>query len=128
VNSSASGANVGSFTFMALPASILGNGAPTVTINFDPLSSGNYAAFVLVGSNGGSAFFDVVGQGGGCPVAKVEFQTPDGSGWVQYNNATYFTFGNVTPICWNGVWWRMLLWQQPYRRRQRSLSGLCYAM
>jgi hypothetical protein len=95
-NSSASGATVGPFTFIALPASIPGNGASTVTINFDPLSSGNYAAFVLVSSNGGSALFDVVGQGGDYPVAKVEFQTPDGSGWVQYNNATYFTFGNVT--------------------------------
>ena len=95
------------------------HGASTVTINFDPLSSGNYDAFVLVSSNSGKALFDVVGQGGDYLVVKVEFQTPDGSGWVQYSNATYFTFGNVTPICRNGVWWRVLLWQQPYRRRQR---------
>jgi hypothetical protein len=48
---------------MALPASIPGNGASTVTINFDPLSSGNYAAFVPVSPNGGSALFYGVGQG-----------------------------------------------------------------
>lgn len=95
-NSSASGATIGPFTFFALPATIPGKGASTVTINFNPLTSGNYAAFVLVESNGGSAVFDVVGQGGDYPVAKIEFQTPDGSGWVPYNNASYFTFGNVT--------------------------------
>lgn len=79
-NSSASGATIGPFTFFALPATIPGKGASTVTINFNPLTSGNYAAFVLVESNGGSAVFDVVGQGGDYPVAKIEFQTPDGSG------------------------------------------------
>lgn len=93
---SASRTNVGPFTLFALPSSIPRNSATTVTINFLPPSSGNYAVFVNVVSNGGSAVFDVVGQGGDYPVAKVEFQTPDGSGWVQYNNATYFTFGNVT--------------------------------
>jgi hypothetical protein len=65
-------------------------------INFNPLTSGNYVAFVLVESNGGSAVFDVVRQGGDYPVAKIEFQTPGGSGWVSYNNASYFTFGIVT--------------------------------
>ena len=95
-NSSVSGTVVGPFTFMVLPASIPGNSASTIVINFDPLTSGNYAAFVLVKSNGGSALFDVVGQGGDYPVAKIEFQTPDGSGWVPYNNASYFSFGNVT--------------------------------
>jgi hypothetical protein len=95
-NSSASGAVVGPFTFMALPSSVPGNSASTVTINFNPVTSGNYASFVLVGSNGGSALFDVVGQGGDYPVAKIEFQTPDASGWVPYNNSSYFTFGNVT--------------------------------
>ena len=86
---------IGPFTFIALPSTIPGKSAETVTINFNPATSGNYAAFVLVNSNGGSALFDVVGQGGDVPVAKLEFQTPDGTGWAAFNNASYFSFGNV---------------------------------
>ena len=39
---------------------------------------------------------DVVASGSDYPVAKLEFQTVDGSAWVPFDNTTYFTFGNVT--------------------------------
>jgi hypothetical protein len=63
---------------------------------FNPPESGNYAVYVQVNSNGGSVVFDVVATGSDYPAAVLEFQKPDGSRWVKYNNLTAFTFGDVT--------------------------------
>jgi hypothetical protein len=98
-NTSASGMpQAGPFTFYGLPSTIPANGNAAVTINFDTPVSGNFAAYLAVTSTGGSALLDVFGTSGDPPLALVEFQTPDGLDWVQYDHAnpSNFTFGNVT--------------------------------
>ncbi|PMD40623.1 WSC-domain-containing protein [Hyaloscypha variabilis F] len=95
-NTTSAGPKAGAFTFIGLPTTIPGNSAVTVTVNFDTSASGNFAAYVQVVSNGGTKVFDVVGTCGSPPVALLEFQTPDGTGWVQYQEGQNFTFGNVT--------------------------------
>ncbi|KAH8801520.1 WSC domain-containing protein [Xylogone sp. PMI_703] len=95
-NTTAIGPKVGPFTFIGLPTIIPGNSEITVTINFDTATSGNYAAYLQVNSDGGNKIFDVVGTSGDSPLALVEFQTPDGSDWVPFDSAKNFTFGNVT--------------------------------
>ena len=87
---------VSAFMFYNLPTSIQPNSAVTVPINFNPASSGNYAVYVQVISNGGTKVFDAVATGSDYPAAVLEFQTPDGTGWAKYSNSTPFTFGNVT--------------------------------
>lgn len=95
-NQTSSGPKVGAFTFIGLPSSIPGNSGVTVTVNFDTSASGNFAAYLNIVSNGGTKVADIVGTSGSAPVAVVEFQTPDGLGWVEYQNGVNFTFGNVT--------------------------------
>jgi hypothetical protein len=95
-NATSSGPKAGAFTFIGLPTTIPGNSAVTITVNFDTSASGNFAAYVRVVSNGSTKVFDVVGTSGSAPVALLEFQTPDGTGWVQYKEGQNFTFGNVT--------------------------------
>lgn len=91
------GPKVGPFTFKDLPTSIPGNGQVTVDIVFDPATSGNFAVYVHVRSDGGIKIFDVFGTAGTNPVALLEFQAADGSGtWIEYtHNSPPFTFGNV---------------------------------
>ncbi|KAK5197016.1 hypothetical protein LTR92_002954 [Exophiala xenobiotica] len=86
---------VSAFTFYNVPLSVAPNSAVTVPINFNPTSSGEYAVFVKVDSNGGSTVFDVLAAGSDEPKAVLEFQTSEG-GWVQYQNGKSFSFGNVT--------------------------------
>ncbi|RDW59493.1 WSC-domain-containing protein [Coleophoma cylindrospora] len=95
-NSSDSGPQIGPFTFINLPTSIPGNAVVTVDVNFNPQYSGNFQAYLQVVTNGGTKYLDVVATAGSAPSAVVEFQTPDGTGWVQYQSGTNFTFGNVT--------------------------------
>ncbi|TVY35500.1 WSC domain-containing protein [Lachnellula subtilissima] len=95
-NTTLSGPRAGPFTFIGLPSTIPGNSEVIVTVNFDTSASGNFAAYLVVQSNGGNKTFDVVGTSGSAPVALLEFQTTDGAGWVQYKSGTNFTFGNVT--------------------------------
>ena len=91
------GPKVGPFTFKDLPTSIPGNGQAIVDIVFDPSTSGNFAVYVHLRSDGGTKIFDVFGTAGTNPVALLEFQAADGSGaWIEYShNNPPFTFGNV---------------------------------
>ena len=95
-NQTSAGPRAGAFTFIGLPQTIPGNSAVTVVVSFDTSISGNFPAYVNVVSNGGTKVFDVVGTTGSAPMAILEFQTPDGTGWVQYQSGVNFTFGNVT--------------------------------
>ncbi|OCF32159.1 hypothetical protein I316_06073 [Kwoniella heveanensis BCC8398] len=90
-----SSATCGPFTFSKIPTGISGNSQATVNVAFDPATSGNYAAFLNIKSTGGTKVLDVVGVAGTYPTALLEFQTPNGTGWVTYDNATAFTFGDV---------------------------------
>ena len=95
-NNTAAGPQVGPFTFIDLPSSIPGKSEITVTVNFNPSTSGNFAAYLTVRSDGGNKILDVVATSGTYPIALVEFQAADGSGtWVPYSNTTAFNFGSV---------------------------------
>ena len=91
------GPSVGPFTFKDLPTSIPGNSQVTISVIFNPSTSGNFAVYVQVRSNGGTKIIDVFGTAGTYPVALVEFQASDGSGtWIPYaHNDPPFTFGDV---------------------------------
>ncbi|KAK6582207.1 hypothetical protein PZA11_004615 [Diplocarpon coronariae] len=95
-NGTAAQPRVGPFTFTGLPTTIPANAGVTVSVNFDSSVSGNYGAYARVTSDGGTRLFDVVATAGSAPAALVEFQTPDGAGWVAFDAGQNFTFGNVT--------------------------------
>ncbi|KAH0538563.1 hypothetical protein FGG08_004851 [Glutinoglossum americanum] len=94
-NITAKGLQVGPFTFQGLPTSIPGKGQTTVNINFNPLTSGKFAVYLTIRSNGGNAVVDVIGKSETPPKALLEFQSVDGRSWVPFDNKTAFTFGNV---------------------------------
>lgn len=88
----------GPFTFGPLPQSIPPRGSVTINVNFNPTVNGNYGAYLLLKSNGGKKFVTIVGTSGGYPVAKLEFEKPDGTGWAVFNKSDpdfVFDFGNV---------------------------------
>ncbi|OLN86890.1 putative fungistatic metabolite [Colletotrichum chlorophyti] len=87
---------VGKFTLSNLPATIPANTAVTVRISFDSSVGGDFGAYLSVASDGGTKAFTIAGSAGPAPIALVEFQTPDGTGWVEYDPNKNFTFGNVT--------------------------------
>jgi hypothetical protein len=94
-SSTSNGPKVGPFTFGGLPTSVPANGQVTVTVNFDPSTSGKFAVYLTIRSNGGNAVVDVVGTSGTFPKALLEFQSADGKSWIPYRNDTAFTFGDV---------------------------------
>ncbi|KAI9047948.1 hypothetical protein LZ554_007750 [Drepanopeziza brunnea f. sp. 'monogermtubi'] len=95
-NGTAANPQAGPFTFSNLPTTIPGNSGASVNVNFDSSKTGNFGAYVRVTSDGGTKIFDVVATAGSAPSALVEFQTPDGLGWVAFDAGKNFTFGNVT--------------------------------
>ncbi|KAI9864385.1 MAG: hypothetical protein M1813_003305 [Trichoglossum hirsutum] len=94
-NGTASAPKVGPFTFTGLPSTIPASTSVTVNVNFDPSTSGGFAVYLTVKSNGGTKVVDIIGNSGTYPRALIEFQKPDKSGWVTYDNSTPFTFGDV---------------------------------
>ena len=87
---------VGPFTFKDLPSSIPSNGQATVAINFNPTTSGNFAVYIHVRSNGGTKIIDVFGTASTYAAALVEFQAANGSDtWIPYSKTSPFTFGDV---------------------------------
>ncbi|KAH9886520.1 WSC domain-containing protein [Xylariomycetidae sp. FL2044] len=96
-NVTGSATSVGPFTFYQLPTTIPGKSTAYVAVNFNPPTSGNFAVFLNVVSDGGSGVLDVLGSSGTNPEVLIQFQSVDGSNWVNYtSNTPPFTFGNVT--------------------------------
>ncbi|ODA83838.1 hypothetical protein RJ55_02354 [Drechmeria coniospora] len=87
---------VGKFTLQRIPATIDPNQGAAVNVKFDSSTSGTYAAFVKFTTNGGNGTVAIAASSGPPATALLEFQTPDGQGWVEYVNGTAFRFGNVT--------------------------------
>lgn len=87
---------ISAFTFFNEPKSIPGKTDIPVIVNFNPPTSGGYAVYMKVSSDGGSKIYDVIGTGTDYPSAVLEFEKPDGSGWIKYDNTTAFSFGDVT--------------------------------
>ncbi|KAL8920259.1 MAG: hypothetical protein Q9172_004572 [Xanthocarpia lactea] len=96
-NQTASGVQVGPFTFSNVPTTIPGNSESIVKVNFNPVKTGNFAVYVHVRTDGGKKIFDVFGTASSQPSALLEFEAADGSGrWIPYTmNQPPFTFGNV---------------------------------
>jgi len=90
------GSSVGPFAFAGLPSTIKANSQAAVTFTFTPTETGNFTLYVVVDTDGGQETLVVEASSGPQPIAFLEFQTPDGSGWVEYKSGTNFTFGNVT--------------------------------
>ncbi|KAG6024726.1 hypothetical protein E4U41_001702 [Claviceps citrina] len=90
------GLAVGRFTLGNVPATVPPNGASSISIRFDTSKSGTYSCYVRIVTDGGNGTFSVAASAGPGPVARFDFQTPDGDGWVGYRPGTRFTFGNVT--------------------------------
>jgi hypothetical protein len=86
---------VGDYTFRGLPLTLAPGTAATLVVTYGPQAPGNATVYLAGFSNGGSARFTALGFAGTQPKAVVEFQTPDGSGWVPYTNTTPFSFGTV---------------------------------
>lgn len=87
---------VGKFTLQNIPSTIAANTGSPVTIRFDTATSGVFSGFLKFVSDGGTKSVSIAGSAGPAATALLEFQTVDGSGWVEYKNDTAFTFGNVT--------------------------------
>ncbi|KAL0943409.1 WSC domain-containing protein [Colletotrichum truncatum] len=87
---------VGKFTLSNIPSTIAANAGATVRIAFDSSESGSFGAYIKVVTDGGSKSFTIAGTAGPAPAALIEFQTPDATGWVEYDPNVPFTFGNVT--------------------------------
>ena len=96
-NMSADGtaAQVGAFTFYNLPKVIPALSSAYIPINFNPTTSGSFAAFMRVNSDGGSGVLDVFGSSGTNPKILIQFQSVDGNSWVNYTKGVPFDFGNV---------------------------------
>jgi hypothetical protein len=85
----------GPFTFTGFPSTIPSGSSVTVNINFNPVQNGNYGAYVQFKSNGGNKFLTVVSTASSYPKALIEFEKPDGSGWIAYDQNVPFNFGTV---------------------------------
>lgn len=87
---------IGQFTLKNIPASIDGGSSTAVSVLLDASQVGTFSAWVQFKTDAGSGIVSLTGTVGSAPVALIEFQTTDGSGWVEYQEGTNFTFGNVT--------------------------------
>jgi WSC domain len=87
---------ISAFTIFNEPKTIPGKTDIPVIVNFNPPTSGSYAVYMKVSSDGGDKIYDVIGTGVDYPKALLEFEKTDGSGWVKFDNSTAFTFGDVT--------------------------------
>lgn len=98
---------VGKFTLQNIPATVAANAGVTVNVMFDSSTSGSFAGFVKFVTDGGNSTVSIAASSGPAAVALLEFQTPDGQGWVKYQPGTPFTFGNVTENTSNSLKFRV---------------------
>ncbi|KAJ4327142.1 hypothetical protein N0V84_002404 [Fusarium piperis] len=87
---------VGKFSLTDIPATIDGGISTAVSIRPDTSSAGNFQGWVKFVTTGGNGTVYMAASAGDPASALLEFQTPDGSGWVTYESGKPFTFGNVT--------------------------------
>ncbi|RMJ11424.1 hypothetical protein CDV36_008936 [Fusarium kuroshium] len=87
---------VGKFSLTDIPATIDGGISTAVSIRPDTSSAGNFQGWVKFVTTGGNGTVYMAASAGDPASALLEFQTPDGSGWVAYESGKPFTFGNVT--------------------------------
>ncbi|EEY16875.1 conserved hypothetical protein [Verticillium alfalfae VaMs.102] len=99
---------VSAFSVQGVPASIPANGNAVLTVLFDTTKAGDFAGWVKIVTNGGERTFSIAGSAGAAPVVLLQFQKPDGSGWVDYvDDNTPFTFGDVTQNTYRSLLFRV---------------------
>ncbi|KAM3483607.1 hypothetical protein MY8738_003028 [Beauveria namnaoensis] len=87
---------VGQFTVKGIPTTLNGHQSSSVTVVFDSSKAGTYSGFLKFVSDGGTKSLSLAASAGPAAKAVLEFQTPDGQGWVKYVDGKPFDFGNVT--------------------------------
>ncbi|KAM3512081.1 hypothetical protein MY11210_004278 [Beauveria gryllotalpidicola] len=87
---------VGQFTVKGIPTTLDGHQSSSVTVVFDSSKAGTYSGFLKFVSDGGTKSLSLAASAGPAAKAVLEFQTPDGQGWVKYVEGKPFDFGNVT--------------------------------
>ncbi|KAF7561536.1 hypothetical protein G7046_g2604 [Stylonectria norvegica] len=97
----------GKFTISNIPSNIAGGQSAAVIVKFDSSLAGTYTGYIKFISDGGTGTLSLSATAGAAPVALIEFQTPDGTGWVQYSADTPFTFGDVTENTARGLKFRL---------------------
>ncbi|KAH8900410.1 Pyrrolo-quinoline quinone [Thozetella sp. PMI_491] len=83
------------FKLSNVPSRVAANSQVVVTIDFTPTVANNYTLTVLIDTPIGQQTVTITASSGAAPVAKLEFQTPDGTGWVTYDSTKNLTFGTV---------------------------------
>ncbi|KAL8372288.1 hypothetical protein RB595_001870 [Gaeumannomyces hyphopodioides] len=92
----ASTSKVGHFSFSNLPSASMDPESQQVTsVVFDPTEIGNFTAYCVMTTSGGNAVISVTAGTGAAPVAVLEWEKADGSGWVTWNKNSSLSFGNV---------------------------------
>lgn len=84
------------FKIQQIPTTIAPNAQAEINVNFDTTTAGTGSCYLKFVTDGGNKTISISASAGSAPKALLEFQTPDGSDWVQYVPGTPFTFGNVT--------------------------------
>jgi hypothetical protein len=86
---------IGQLIITDSPGTIAPGSSAAISVTYNPDAPGNSTVYIQVTSDGGSSSFKIIGSAGTPPKAVVEFQTTDGSDWVQYTPGTPFSFGTV---------------------------------
>ncbi|KAL8339065.1 hypothetical protein RB598_007400 [Gaeumannomyces tritici] len=87
---------IGHFTFSNLPSTSMDpESQQAVSVIFDPTEIGNFTAYCVMTTSGGNAVISVTASTGAAPVAVLEWEKADGSGWVTWDKTSSLTFGNV---------------------------------
>ncbi|KAB5547350.1 WSC domain-containing protein [Coniochaeta sp. 2T2.1] len=91
-------AQFGLFTLSNLPSTIAASSQQLVTVGFNPATNGNHSLFVKITSNGGTAGITITASAGASPVALIQLEKPDGTGWQTWTlgSTAFMSFGNVT--------------------------------
>lgn len=87
---------VGHFSFSNLPSTSMDpESQRAVSVIFDPSEIGNFTAYCVMTTSGGNAIISVTAGTGAAPVAVLEWEKADGSGWVTWDKKSSLSFGNV---------------------------------
>lgn len=98
---------VGKFTLTNIPTTVAPGKSIAVSIKFDSSTVGAYNGFIKFNTNGGSGVIAITASAGAAPVSLLEFQTPDGTGWVPYQAGVPFNFGDVTENTYRSLKFRV---------------------
>lgn len=85
----------GQFTLADLPTSIAPETSKLVKVTFSPSELGNFVLYVSFTTNGGTEIVKITASTGSPALAVIEWEKPDGSGWVTWTPDSSLGFGNI---------------------------------